>query len=254
MSVWAVSMVKDEADIIASTVEQMAGQVDHVLVADNGSTDGTRDILEGMKGLGVEVRDDPEPAYYQSQKMTALARRAADAGAEWVVAFDADEYWYSPFGRIADVLTAYEGAVATAAIYDHRPTAVDPAEGSPLERIGWRTTEDLPLHKIACRPVLRATIAQGNHGAHYPTQAPLTEQLVIRHYPYRSLEQFVSKVRNGAAAYAASDLPPDQGAHWRGYGQILEEQGEEGLAHVFRTYFWSYDPAADPNLIFDPAP
>lgn len=241
----AVAMVKDEADIIAATVTQMLTQVDLVIVADNASTDGTRDILNE---LPVLVVDDPEVGYHQSRKMTALAQRAASAGAEWVVPFDADEFWYSPFGRIADVLNWFDGAVATADIYDHRSTTTDPADTNPVRRMGWRGREPLPLHKVACRPVLPVTIAQGNHGAHYPTQQPLTGHLIVRHFPYRSPEQMIRKARNGAAAYAATDLPEDMGKHWRDYGRLTDDQ----LVEVFDTWFSSSDPASDRALIFDP--
>ncbi len=34
-------------------------------------------------------------------------------------------------------------------------------------------------------------------------------------------------------------------AHWRGYGRILAEHaGEDALAEVFRTHFWTADPAS----------
>lgn len=245
--VWAVSMFKDEADIAASTVGQMLTQVDHVLVADNGSTDGTREILEG---LGVEVIDDPDPAYNQSAKMSALAAQAADRGAEWVVAFDADEFWYCPFGRIADALAAWEGCIATAAIYDHRATGADEGGADPVKRMGWRHRDALPLHKIACRPVLHATITQGNHSAHYPHQTPLTGQLVIRHFPIRSVEQMIRKARNGGKAYEATDLPEDVGAHWRGWNKLSDEE----IEGVFRRYYFWGEPASNHDLIFDPVP
>ena len=249
-------MVRDEADIIEATVRQMASQVDRVLVADNGSEDGTRDILEQLAiELPVIVTDDPEPGYFQSRKMTGLAHEAAAGGAEWVVAFDADEFWYSPFGRIADVLAGHPGAVVAADIFDHVATARDDqAEADPVKRIGWRRRASCPLHKIACRPTLPVTIAQGNHGAVYPSLQPLTEQVVIRHFPHRSVEQLVRKVRNGAAAYAATDLPFAEGQHWREWGQLLEQSGEEAIADLFATWYFSAEPEADGELILDPAP
>lgn len=255
MATFGITMVRDEADVIEATVRQMASQVDHIIVSDNLSADGTREILDRLAGdLPLTVLDDPEPGYFQSEKVTHLARVAAGEGADWVVAFDADEWWMSPFGRIADLLAEHPGAVATAAVFDHVATAADPDEADPVKRIGWRRQEPCPLHKVACRPNLPVTITQGNHGAHYPTQEPLEEQIVIRHFPNRSVEQLVRKVRNGAAAYAATDLPFEQGQHWREWGRLLEQGGEEAIGELFREWYWSADPASDPSLIFDPAP
>jgi len=254
VSVFAIAMVRDEADVIASTVARMVAQVDQVLIADNGSADGTRGILEG---LGVELIDDPEPGYYQSEKMSALAERAREAGAEWIVPFDADEV-HCCEGRIADRLVELpaEVLVSEAFLLDHVATAQDPEEPDPLLRIGWRRREPVPMRKVACRARAGMTIHQGNHAVDYPDlpHPPAVTNLVeVRHFPYRSAEQFIRKVRNGAAAYAAADLPEDAGAHWRGYGQILAERGEDALAEVFREWFWSADPEGN-GLVYDPCP
>jgi glycosyltransferase involved in cell wall biosynthesis len=246
----AVSMVKDEADIIGHTIEHLTGQVDHIIVADNASTDGTREILESFD---IEVVNDPEVAYYQSRKMTALAQKAAERGADWVVPFDADEIWLGTHGTIKEMLQpAAKGSIAVAHVFDHVATSKDSDDDNPLARIRWHRGEPNAMHKVACRPLAKATIHQGNHGADYGTT--LEGMLQVRHFPYRSAEQFVKKVRNGAAAYAASELPYGEGQHWRDYGRLLDAHGPEAIEDVFRTYYWSLNPEFDSALVEDPCP
>jgi hypothetical protein len=250
VTVIGICRCKDEFDIIASTVGHMLTQVDHVIVEDNGSTDGTLEILAG---LDVEVQHDQTVGYYQSAAMTRLAAEAADAGADIVVPFDADEFWYSPFGRIADVLDDYPTvSVFGAQLYDHVASAVDPDEPDPIKRAGWRRRDAAPLPKVTVRPRPAVTIHQGNHGADFGGH--IGNLLVVRHFPYRSVEQFVSKVRNGAAAYAATDLPEDVGKHWRDYGRLLDSGGPDAIAEVFRAWFFAPAPAQDSSLIYDPCP
>ena len=257
MTVIGISMAKNNADIIKQTTEQMLTQVDHVIIMDNNSTDGAREILEG---LPITLLDDPDPAYYQSKKMTALAKVAKNMGAEWIVPFDSDEIWYSPFGTIKEVLedTAPQWLAVAANLYDHvTSNEDDTTELNPVKRIGWRRADKGLLPKIACRWREDLIIGQGNHSALYSGGATVKpDLLVVRHYPYRSHAQFIKKVRDGVAAYAATDLPENSGAHWKDYGRLLETYGEAGLIEVYDTWFhlnFSRGSSRD-GVIYDPAP
>lgn len=258
MTVFGVAMVRDEADIIAGTLRHMAAEVDHLIVADNLSTDGTRDILDDLVGeLPLTVVDDPDPAYYQSVKMTALAGRAANLGAEWVVPFDADELWYAEGGRIRDWLADAAGChLVVAELTNHIRTALDVDDPDPFRSMVWRQTRPGPLGKVAIRWNPWAVIYQGNHGAslgdvHDPVICP--QLLKIRHFPVRSPQQFHTKAANGAAAYAQTHLPETEGAHWRAYGSLIEHGGPEVMGDVFREHWWHLSPS-DAGLIRDPAP
>ena len=59
------------------------------MVADNLSTDWTRRSPESLSCPRLTVVDDDDPAY-QDEKMGRLAYEAMQAGADWVVPFDAD--------------------------------------------------------------------------------------------------------------------------------------------------------------------
>lgn len=249
MSVWAILRVKDEFDILPAVITRLRRQVDNILAEDNGSTDGTREWLLAQPDL--HVQDDPEVAYYQSAAMSRLAEQARQRGATWILPVDADEVWCAD-QRIKHLLAELpaEVLVAEAYLYDHVATGLDPKDGDAVDRIPWRRQPPAPLRKVAFRALKGAVVHQGNHGVTVPgyRYPPAVTCLSVHHFPYRSVEQFCSKARNGAAAYAASDLPEEMGAHWRGYGRILEESGRDGIAEVFHTWFYREDPRVPINL------
>lgn len=259
--VWGIAMMRDEADVAEHVVRHLFEEgLDGIIVADNCSKDGTRDILEDAKKYGnLHVQLDQELGYYQSKKMTNLAHQAAKLGADWIIPFDADEIWYSHPDRLAKVLrdAGPHARVASAPLYNHFPSSIDPEEGCPFERIVYRQPEAGALPKVAFRYHESVQIEQGNHGVYLEGVRPaahIHDLLKLRHFPYRSAEQFIRKAKNGAEAYAATDLPHTAGAHWREYGAILERSGEQVLIEeVFEKWFHFPAPVTA-GLVLDPAP
>lgn len=251
-------MVRDEIDVIVSTLGHMLEQVDEILVLDNGSTDGTREVLAELADTApLEVFDDPERGYYQSARMSRLAEIAMERGADWIVPFDADEAWSPAVGEealtVRERLKQTDSVMVLASLYDYLTTSMDDQEQpDPLERLRFRRREPIPLPKVAVRAIPGLVITQGNHGATVGgariAEIEPGHPLMVRHYSNRSFEQFDRKVRAGAAAYAASTLPESMGAHWRAFGRMSYY---ERAAHYSENLYID-DPEDDPTLIYDP--
>jgi hypothetical protein len=261
MSVWAVAMVKDEEDVIERVVRHVAAQgVDGIIVADNQSSDGTRgilqDLLEDQLGqTAMIVKDDVEVGYWQSRKMTALADLAHGTyHAEWVWPFDADEWWQHDQGSItiAEACRISPGSIIEAPLYHHLVTRLDPA-GHPFDAMQYRTAEPSSIPKVIVRWHPGNVLHAGNHGCTESYPGGVTEPLgvEVRHFPYRSEDQFVRKALNGSRAYAATDLPWGTGQHWREYGLLYEAGGEQALRDAYQAHFVHDLPSAA-GLVYDP--
>jgi hypothetical protein len=102
-------LARDEADVVDSQLAyHLNAGVDFVVATDNGSTDGTTDILERYARAGVlHLIREPGDAILQSEWVTRMARLAAtDFGADWVINADADEFWWPRSGSLKDVLAS----------------------------------------------------------------------------------------------------------------------------------------------------
>ena len=116
MKVFGIVVVRNEADVIRlSILHHLALGLDRVLVIDNGSSDGTLGVLEQLH------RDDPRVHWWfdpgpfrQVSLRTVLARTAYWEGADWVVPFDADEFWWVDGGDLRAVLAASDAGALRA--------------------------------------------------------------------------------------------------------------------------------------------
>ncbi len=95
-------LVRNEADIIEDNIRFHSRQgVDCFAVMDNGSDDGTREILEKLsQEFDLHIIDQPEQNYQQARWMTQLAdycRKTLQA--DLVISNDADEFWQADNGQ-----------------------------------------------------------------------------------------------------------------------------------------------------------
>lgn len=242
----AVSMVRDEGDIIVPVVCQLFAQgVDAVWVADNMSADKTRSLLEELAGrFPITIVDDDEPGYYQPEKLMGLAALAGAEGADWILPFDADEFWMGGGGyTIAELLNSIPADVCVNYGYDHVPRLDEPDEPDPVRRMGWRRDIPQRLPKVAYRWAADARLHYGNHDVDHAGRRE-HHVLEYRHFGIRSPEQLARKVRQGKAALdAAPALHPMYGSHWRDMGAWSDEQ---------LGAYW--DGLCTETAVYDPAP
>lgn len=265
MKVYAVTMMRDEADVAYHVLLHMAGEsVDGIIVADNNSRDRTRELMLDAKNEIIKsrpdfdfvVRDDPEIGYYQAIKMTKMALEAKSRGAEWIIPFDADELWCSDSLPVGEFLRNVPTGVnqVQASLFNHfRSSQDDETAVNPFQRMIYREAFPASLPKIAFRCLPGFEIMQGNHVVRFDGKIHAISGLQVRHFPYRSQEHFVLKARNGKEAYDATDLPEGTGAHWRMYGEALEKNGPEALYEHYKTHFFYSEPESK-GLVRDPAP
>ncbi len=207
-------MVRDEVDVMAAWVEHHLAQgADLIIATDNGSIDGTTEVLQAYADRGVlELHHDPVFRKQQHAVVTGMARRAAsEHGADWVINADADEFWV-PCDKALTLRSALDriptslGAFTVPVINLVGPPAL---RGSGIDRLLWRdvrTAEQLHAVGIYAQPTDDAvhrgdpdvTVSQGNHFVSLKStgQPDPAFALEVLHLPWRSWSQYERRVVN----------------------------------------------------------
>lgn len=237
-------VVRDEIDIIEANLRyHLAQGVEHVLVTDHGSTDGTEDVLRRFEGEGrvhVVARQGDAEGFPQGAWVTRMARLARDRfGADWVLHADADEFWWPGRGTLAALLARSAPGVSGWTCTRHEFLPRPPAPQPFHERLTVRAARSVNLNgkplppKVCHRGRPDVTVSDGNHHFHWPgARSPRpTAALEVLHFPLRSAEQFARKIIRGARALARTrGLQRGIGATWR---RTLARYGEAGLARCY---------------------
>jgi glycosyltransferase involved in cell wall biosynthesis len=230
-------LVRDEEDIVADNLDfHLAQGVDEVIVTDNGSVDGTLEILRAYEARGlVRIIVEPTDDYSQGRWVTRMARMAAsEHKADWVINNDADEFWWPRAGTLRTLFEGLGGDVG--AVVGHRTNFVPrPEDDRPYwERMTLRERESLnpvgkPLPpKLAHRAHPEIVVVQGNHRIKGPDVGSEVDDgsIEILHFPMRSYAQFENKIVKGGRAYARNkELPEKTGRTWRRLYETWEQGG-----------------------------
>jgi hypothetical protein len=246
-------LVRDEIDIVRRNIEfHLAQGVDHIIATDNGSVDGTRDILSEFERRGVvDVLDEPGRDHSQAEWVTRMALMARDRfGARWLLNADADEFWLAPSGDLkcellaADVDTLVCRRREMMFGYDSAtvvpwPQTLVYRTVSPKRRprLNDNLSDPLPYPylyfalppKLLMRAARLRKVGNGNHTAKYEGETKQSSSgVTIYHFPIRSAAQFERKVRRGGQALARNTrLSEGVGWHWRRWHRKLASEGLE---------------------------
>jgi hypothetical protein len=205
-------LAKNEVDVIdANIAYHLCAGVDLVVATDNGSTDGTLEILERYEQQGaLHLIREPSTDFRQGEWVTRMARLASDRGADWVINADADEFWWP---RAANLKEAVERLPERYGIVHGiwRPFVARPDDGSHFaERLTVRlsmqaaindpTNPFRPARKAMHRAHPAVRVVNGNHDVEGTPLVTLHGwyPLEVFHIPLRSRGQVEAKYAGGA--------------------------------------------------------
>lgn len=259
MKIAMTVMVRDEADIIAAMLEHHIKQgIDTIIVTDNGSIDGTTQILEDFASRGlIDLRHDP---VHKKQQYTVVTQMARDAytqfGADWVINADADEFFIAvdPALTVADALRMTPTSIRAFTVPVTNMVGPPALSGTGLQRLVYRdrrSAEELQNKGLMAHPTSNSIhagdadieISQGNHfvSLEQEGEPPAAAAIEVLHFPSRSWQQYRNKVEISGTAYANNpDLLPSPNHHGlRDFARLK--------TGILLPYYLARHPTPDPN-------
>lgn len=255
MKIVALMGVKDEVELVRASINHLRSiGVDSIIVFDDGSTDGTLEVLNELKTKDdlrvVNINIDLSNGEGIQTPGLELARRD---NADWVLFLDADEFWIPASGSLKECRSLADSDILTVDRFNVPLTKNGPLFPDDISPNRYQdlylcvnTIPNFQLHrdehpevpfilgapigpKVMARPGAIRTVTPGGHTVEAMREGldrrarPL--DLMIAHVPFSSFERFERKVRNISELIRAT---PEYFSrynvwHWLGWDSLLKE-------------------------------
>jgi len=242
-------LVRDEADIIEANIRTHASLgVDAFVIMDNGSIDGTREILSKLVKEFEIIVIDEKGDYNQAKWMKQLATIAKKRlKADWVINNDADEFWLPKNDLNLKENLAFKGSVLTVERYNmilerekyffdtsylvENPIFYSKEKQLTSEKLSIILTKIGP--KTIINPYGLIYLRGGNHKAlHIRNMRDYLrsgydkikrfKDIEVFHYPIRSYTQFEQNIKNRKRLLESSKKV-SMGPHYKRWVQLYNE-------------------------------
>ena len=210
MKIFAIMLVKNEADIVASVLKDAEKWADKIFILDNGSTDGTWEIIQSLKNdVVMPLRQDFRPF---SRGMRAEIfneyKHLASDGDWWCLALDADEFYAENPRDFLTTISKNCHLVAKKSL-DYFISTEDIEEFNFTGNFENNRKHIKYLRKNCwCEPRFfrfrKGLIWDTNIESQYPIHAGIIadRKILVKHYQFRSPQQMQKRldVRNASEA------------------------------------------------------
>lgn len=266
--------VFNEADIVGQTFDHLASQGIELVVVDNGSNDGSYEIIKGHIGNGVlSVKRVESEKYEPMPTLRLLHGMAIEYSPDWMLLTGADEFLESPYrGLTLSRAIQLEGGRGFNMIqfntFEFFPTEKD--DGSKeidvrkrLRYYSWNDNYQYRCWKTAAGMPIFET---HGHDSKLPGEIDTKispNKFILRHYKIRSYEHGLRKVfSERLPRYSQEERKRGMYVHYNNFGTDrsyfvidsskltrYDEDGNWNLAKTFDGSFGAWNPSSDDERI-----
>ena len=214
-------LVRDEVDIVQCNIEfHLRMGVDFIIATDNGSRDGTREILEKYREKGVlHLIDEGRHDMSQAEWVNRMGSIACEQyGADVIFHCDADELWLPKSGNLKhEILKRSENILSVhvkqVLLIDKNGEERFPEDSrfvvtKPIDIMDDFQSNNFLLYRALPKVIFKSDkikfeVSMGNHSvtnALPENSVGVSQDIVIYHFLLRNKQQFFRKVVNAGSA------------------------------------------------------
>lgn len=240
MKIHAISVIKNEADIIAHNLREAAKWAHKIYVLDNGSTDGTWEIVQSLASDTIIPWKTTTKAFYEGIRGEVFRafKDQVEEGDWWCIRLDADEFYIDdprdfltevPKSRHFVCSDSVEYHLTHGDIEEHEFTG-DFAQDRPHINYYYPTTySEIRFFRHRKRLEWEEELPWPRH-----LGVVNNGKIRLKHYQYRSPQQIKKRLSTrktaleggaGVLHWDDQDLDWKEKLHWR---RDLLQEGEDG--------------------------